>query len=126
MGGRGSASGFSKKPYGSEFKSLLQVGNIKFVKNMSGDNAKDPLETRTRGRVYATVNADGKINSINYYDKEGKRYKSINLLHSHEDIKGEHTHMGYFHKEGGTRRLTDEEKELVAFVQKVWYKRNGK
>lgn len=121
MGGRGAASGMSKKPYGTEFESLLTVGNIKFVKNMAGDNAKDPLETKTKGRIYATVNGEGKINSINYYDPSGKRYKSINLLHGHEDIKGEHTHLGYFHKEGGTRKLTRKEKRLVEFVKDAWY-----
>ncbi len=126
MGGRGAASGSSKNSYGTEFKSLLKVGNIKFVKSTTGNNAKDPLETRTKGRVYATINGEGKINAINYYDPSGKRYKSINLLHSHAEINGEHTHIGYYHKEGGTRHLTDDEKELVAFVKRVWYKRRGK
>lgn len=128
MGGRGAASGMSDsgKPYGTEFKTLLKESNIKFVRSATSSNAKDPLETQTRGRVYATVNDDGKINSINYYDSEGKRRKSINLLHDHKEIKGEHAHVGYYHKEGGTRNLTDKERELVAFVRKVWYKKRSK
>lgn len=128
MGGRGASSGISDKgkKYGTEFKSLLKVGNIKFVKSNDSDNAKDPLETMTRGRVYATINAKNEINSINYYDNNGKRVKSINLLHDHAEIKGEHTHLGYYHKENGTRKLTTQEKKLVEFVKKAWYDRKGK
>lgn len=34
MGGRGASSGMSEKgkPYGSEFRTLLKAGNVKFVK----------------------------------------------------------------------------------------------
>ncbi len=32
MGGRNAASGTGKHPYGSEYKTVLQDGNIKFVK----------------------------------------------------------------------------------------------
>lgn len=62
MGGRGASSGMSEKgkPYGSEFRTLLKAGNVKFVKQNAALNAKDPLETMTKGRVYATINDDGK------------------------------------------------------------------
>ena len=128
MGGRGASSGLSEsdKRYGTEFTSLLKVSNIKFVKYNAADNAKDPLETMTCGRVYATVNEKNEINSINYYSNNGKRVKSINLLHDHAEIKGEHTHLGYYHKENGTRKLTTQEKKLVEFVKKAWYDRKGK
>lgn len=128
MGGRGASSGMSEKgkPYGSEFRTLMQAGNIKFVKQNTATNAKDPLETMTQGRVYATINRDNKINAISYYSENGKRIKTINLLHSHERFKGEHTHIGYYHDEGGTRRLTVSEKKLVAFVKKAWYNKNSK
>ena len=38
MGGRGASSGMSVsgKPYGSEFRTLLKAGNIKFVKAVDG------------------------------------------------------------------------------------------
>lgn len=128
MGGRGASSGISDsgKRYGTEFTSLMKAGNIKFVKYNDSDNAKDPLETMTRGRVYVTINAKNEINSINYYDNNGKRVKSINLLHDHNEIKGEHTHVGYYHKEKGTRKLTTQEKKMVEFVKKAWYDRNSK
>lgn len=128
MGGRGASSGMSEKgkPYGSEFRTLLKAGNIKFVKQNAALNAKDLLETMTKGRIYATINDEGKINAISYYGADGKRLKTINLLHSHEQFKGVHTHIGYYHDEGGTRALTADEKKLVAFVKKAWYNRHSK
>lgn len=128
MGGRGASSGISVsgKPYRSEFRTLLKAGNVKFVKQNAALNAKDPLETMTKGRVYATINDEGKINAISYYGADGKRVKTINLLHSHEQFKGVHTHIGYYHDEGGTRALTADEKKLVAFAKKSWYNRHSK
>ena len=128
MGGRGASSGMSEKgkPYGSEFRTLLKAGNVKFVKQNAALNAKDPLETMTKGRIYATINDEGKINAISYYAADGKRVKTINLLHSQEQFKGVHTHIGYYHDEGGTRALTADEKKLVAFVKKAWYNRHSK
>lgn len=128
MGGRGASSGMSEKgnPYGSEFRTLLKAGNVKFVKQNAALNAKDPLETMTKGRIYATINDEGKTNAISYYGADGKRVKTINLLHSHEQFKGVHTHIGYYHDEGGTRALTADEKKLVAFVKKAWYNRHSK
>lgn len=128
MGGRGASSGMSVKgkPYGSEFRTLLEVGQVKFVKQNASGNAKDPLETMTKGRIYATINNNDEINAISYYGDDGKRTKTINLLHSHEQFTGEHVHIGYYHDEGGTRGLTDEEKKLVAFVKKAWYNRHSK
>lgn len=128
MGGRGASSGMSEKgkPYGSEFRTLLKAGNIKFVKQNAALNAKDPLETMTKGRIYATINDEGKINAISHYGADGKRVKTINLLNSHEQFKGVHTHIGYYHDEGGTRALTADEKKLVAFVKKAWYNRHSK
>ena len=128
MGGRGASSGMSEKgkPSGSEFMTLLKAGNVKFVRQNAALNAKDPLETMTKGRIYATINDEGKINAISYYGADGKRLKTINLLHSHEQFKGVHTHIGYYHDEGGTRALTADEKKLVAFVKKAWYNRHSK
>lgn len=128
MGGRGSSSGLSDKgkKYGTEYATLLKEGNIKFVKYNEANNAKDPLETMTKGRVYVVVNDKNEINSVNYYDPSGKRVKSINLLHDHKDIKGEHVHMGYYHEENGTRHLTVQEKKLIEFVRKIWYNNKSK
>lgn len=124
MGSRGAASGTGKHPYGSEYKTVLQDGNIKFVKYRLADNAKAPLETQTKGRVYVTVNNDNELSFISYYDREGKRSKTIDLLHAH-DGKSPHSHTGYEHH-GKAENLTDDEKKLLARVRKAWYDSKGK
>ena len=88
MGGRGASSGVSDsgKKYGTEYRTIRTVGNIKFVTQNNPGSVSAPLETQTRGRVYATVDKAGRVNTISYYDTEGKRTKSINLLHGHKNI----------------------------------------
>lgn len=124
MGSRGAASGTGKHPYGSEYKTILQDGNIKFVKYRLADNAKAPLETQTKGRVYVTVNNDNELSFISYYGRDGKRSKTIDLLHAH-DGKSPHSHTGYEHG-GKAEDLTDDEKKLLARVRKAWYDNKGK
>ena len=66
-----------KRKYGSQYKTVLKHGNIKFVKKNS--RASETLmETMTSGRVYVTVGGD-ELQSITYFDKENKRVKQINL-----------------------------------------------
>ena len=137
MGGRGAASGMSvdkhgnpKYPYGTEYKTVLQQGNIKFVQSNSG-SAKIPMETMTSGRVYATVNAQGNVKSITYYDKNNRRFKQIDVTGQEHFIKGKpilpHTHLGYRHEEyGGTRDLSPKEMKMVERVLKAWYHYKGK
>jgi hypothetical protein len=124
MGGRGSSSGISDngKVYGSEYKSLLTYGNIKFVVSKE-KNTTAPMETRTRNRVYVTLNYDGKPKFISYYDKDNKRYKQVDLDHIHKGMSP-HTHHGYFHNENdtskGAARSTTKEKALIKLVNDVW------
>lgn len=130
MGGRGASSGISVsgKPYGSEFRSVLQDGNIKFVKANTG-SATAPLETMTRGRVYVTVNAADELKFISYYDNQNKRTKTIDLTKPHKGVLP-HTHHGYEHFENDSKKgfanLTTEEKAMVARVRKLWYNRRSK
>ena len=73
MGGRGASSCGRKLkdgtylPYGSEYKSVYQSGNIKFLVPANGQ-VKAPLETMTKGRVYVAVGSDGEPRYISYYD----------------------------------------------------------
>ena len=130
MGGRGASSGMSKagKPYGSEYHTVLQTGNIKFVQRI-GDSASAPLETRTKGRVYATVNAADEVKYISYYDTENKRTKTIDLDKPHKGISP-HVHHGYKHNENdgpkGATGLSTKERKMVDNVLKTWYNRKGK
>lgn len=67
MGSRGASLGIAKngKPYGAEFKTIYQWGNIKFVAPTDqSSEGKAPMETRTKGRVYVTVARISKANSF--------------------------------------------------------------
>ena len=131
MGGRGAASGVSNKgrKYGTEYTSLYQSGNIKFVRYNDSKSAKTPQETMTKGRVYVTVNSKNEPKAITYYDKHNKRYKQVDLSGNSHIIDGErvlpHTHHGYNHNENddknGAAKLTTEEKSMVDKVKSLWY-----
>jgi len=131
MGGRGASSGRSAKgkPYGTEYTTLYQSGNIKFIKYNESKSAKTPHETMTRGRVYVAVNNKDEPSAITYYDKSNKRNKQIDLTHFHDSMKP-HTHHGYEHNENdskkGAAKLTTEEKKMVDRVNKIWYNRKSK
>jgi hypothetical protein len=124
MGGRGASSGTSVygNKYGSQYHSLLTVGNIKFLEKNKG--ATESLqETMTRGRVYVEV-VNGKLKALHYFDNENKRSKQIHLDRDHYG-KLPHTHHGYNHKEkeiskDGASKLTDKEKKMVERVRKIW------
>lgn len=131
MGGRGAASGINSKgmKYGTEYHTLLQYQNIKFVSINGGKSATPPMETMTRKRIYVTINNQEKIKSIDFYDDSGKRVKQIDVTGRPHKIDGEqvlpHTHFGYFHEEnGGTKRVTKSERELIDKVKRIWNNRN--
>lgn len=130
MGGRGASSGMSVKgkPYGSEYRTLLKDGNIKFVKVNSG-SATPPMETMTKNRVYVTLGSNGNPRFISYYDQNNRRVKQIDLERPHQGVSP-HTHHGYEHAEKdsakGYARLTTEEKKMVERVRKIWYNKHGK
>ena len=110
----------SGKPYGTEFKTLFTSGNIKFITPTSHES--ELFETRTEGRVYATVTKEGNLKSIYYFDKNLKKVKNIDLTHTHNGKKP-HVHHGYEHssedKHGGTG-LTTKEKQMVDRVTELW------
>lgn len=131
MGGRGARFGISDsgKEYGTEYSTLYVSGNIKFVRYNETKSSKAPMETRTKGRVYVTVNADDVPATISYYDKENKRVKQIDLLKRHNNLMP-HIHHGYEHNENdgikGATRLNSKEKAMVENVAKIWENRSKK
>lgn len=122
MGGRGSSSGMSKygKSYGSQYHSLLTVGNIRFVEK-SSKQSETLMETMTKGRVYALID-QGKVKSIYYFDKHNKRSKQIDMTNHHG--KSPHVHHGYEHNEYSSGNepvgLTLKERAMVDRVLKMW------
>lgn len=124
MGGRGASSGISAngKPYGTEYKSLLTAGNIKFVVKLEG-SVTAPMETMTSNRVYVTIDAEGKPKYISYYDRDNKRRKQIDLTRPHNGVLP-HTHHGYNHNEGDTSKgfahLDSKETQMVEHINDLW------
>lgn len=123
MGGRGASSGVSDggKAYGSQYHTILETENIKFVSKKCRQS-ESLMETMTEGRIYVTVgNKD--LLSIMYFDDK-KRVKAIDLDHMHDKVQP-HTHHGYFHAENDRKKgyapLTDEERAMVEKVKRIWY-----
>lgn len=128
MGGRGSSSGISDngKRYGAEYKTLAQFGNIKIIKRLDG-NTTAPMETMTKGRIYATVDKNNNIKFITFYDVENERNKQIDVKGPrHKLIDTPHTHIGYEHDEVATRNINEEEMKIVNYALQLWNKRRKK
>jgi len=125
MGGRGAASGISNKgvTYGREYKTLFRVDNIKFVQPRMPGSAPVPLETRPAGlnRVYAHVNNEGKLKSIVFYNKSGKRKRQIDLYKPHHGVLP-HVHIGYEHSKK-IYPLTKSDKAYIEKVRRIWNSR---
>ena len=132
MGGRGASSGRSKKGklYGTEYTTLHTDGNIKFVR-YNGGNAKTPMETMTKGRIYGTVNNQEVLKSLTFFDNVNKRNKQIDLEGVPHRVNGvltlPHVHYGYNHEEyRGTHALSSKDLKIVEKAVNSWYNRNKK
>lgn len=128
MGSSGASSGIDPyrgrggvpTVYGSEFKTLLVDGNIKFVTTRNPNEAvRAPSETRTLGRIYVVITEKGKVQSVTKYDDTGKKSVQIDVLHPHGGIVP-HAHDYDDHTKA--RPLTQEEDLLVKYVLKKWSK----
>lgn len=131
--GRGVSKSGKKAPYGTEFTTVHEVGNIKFVRTNKGATTA-PMYTKTAGRIYATIDEEGDVKFIAFYDEsekeEKKRVKQIDLKGRPHLIDGElvipHVHFGYLHYENGTFRPSEEEQKLIDFIIKEWYDFNSR
>ena len=126
MGSSGAASGIDPYSgrngvptvYGSEFKTLLVDGNIKFVTVRKPDEAvRTPKETRTPGRIYVVITDKGKIQSITKYDDNGKKAVQIDIWHSHGGIM---PHAHDYDDHTTARQLTQSEELLLNYALKKW------
>lgn len=132
MGGRGASSGFSTKgkKYGTEYRTVLQVGNVKFIKKNGSGSINTPMETMSRNRVYVTLGQQNAPKSITFYDKDNKRYKQIDIVGRPHKIDGKytlpHTHYGYLHAEHGTTKVTPKDRRRIDRLVRYWYNHNSK
>ena len=129
MGGRGASSGMSNKgnKYGTQYRTVLESGNIKFVTKNSRQS-ETLMETMTEGRVYVTVGGNDLLQVI-YFETDNKRAKTIDLDRPHNGMLPL-VHHGYEHNENdgpkGATGLTPKEKQMVDRVTKIWYNHIGK
>ena len=107
------------KPYGSQYRMLLESGNIKFVQK--NERVSETLmETMTHGRIYVEVGGNDLLRIVQF-DGSNKRNRVIE-----RDKRSNlwHVHSGYFHAESGTERherLNDSDNRLLEKVRKIWY-----
>jgi len=109
MGGRGSSTGVSSngKAYGTEYKSLLTSGNIKFVVRRDG-NPSSPMETMNKNRVYVTLDKKGNPKHVggvppDYFSKTIKFFlKSIHFIKNNDDT----AFIRWFYKNFDANNLT--------------------
>lgn len=127
FGGRGASSGMSiaGRKYGTEYKTLHQTGNVKYIRYNLSMASKNPFETKATNRIYAIVNFQDEVKSIVFFDSNGMKSKEIDITGRAHKINGErvlpHAHLGYNHGENGTRKLTEEEQARVDTILNEWY-----
>lgn len=122
MGSRGASSGISDKgrKYGTEYRTLAQFGEIKVVKINDGWATTSPMETMHYGRVYATVDYNGDIKHVTFYDNYGERCKQIDVRGHKHDGLSPHVHIGFHHDEICTRALTPQEQKYLDTLLTKW------
>ena len=121
MGGRGAASGTSNAGYryASEYKTLIQLDNIKVLQKNWGA-AVLPQETMSAGkqRVYAIGNKSGELKSIGFYAADGRLKRQIDADHAHDRQKP-HVHEGFFHSRD-SYPMTKSDWAYYRKVLRVW------
>lgn len=121
MGGRGMLSGSAK--YGEEYRSLgtfsTSRGEVKVIKSRNSKNNKRPYFTMTKNRVYATVDHQGRINNLYFFDSSGRIREEWNISHDHGDILGPHKHIGFEHSNEAFP-LTDSDLAYLEEVRNKW------
>lgn len=122
MGGRGASSGLSKNPYGSQYSTLLEHGNIKFVAN-TVKNYEPLMETLVPGRTYVQVGGEDIVRIV-FMGEKNKRYK---VIEKDKRTKEWHVHHGYLHAEESEKAhdpLSAMDKAFLEKVNKIWHNRS--
>lgn len=130
MGGRGASFGHSidkngnpKNKYGTQYHTVLEVDNIKFVqKNTRQSEAL--METMSNNREYVEVGGNNLLRIVTF----GADNKRNVVLERDKRTDEWHKHMGYLHGESGKERhlpLTDEDKKHIEKIKRLWYNRRS-
>ena len=126
MGGRGASSGISKygNPYGSQYHTVLQYENIKFVQK-NNRQSETLMDTMTKGREYVEVGGNDLLRIITFGDNNER-----NVVLERDKRTGVwHKHLGYLHAERGKEvhePLSDADKKHIEEIKRIWYNRNRK
>ena len=126
MGGRGSSSGMSvdkngnpKNKYGSQYHTLHEVDNIKFV-SKNTRQSETLMETMTPGRIYVETGGNNLLRIIQFVDGGKRNY----VIERDKRTDRWHVHKGYEHTEDSEKHwdnLTTADKKLLAKVKRIWY-----
>ena len=100
MGGRGAKMnvnnylGWSHERRIGEYDAIHVDGNMKFLMQKDGGRTAAPVFSNTEGRIYVTLNPQGKIVGITQYGSNHVQRFSINEPHVNEPNSVVHMHMG--------------------------------
>ena len=100
MGGRGAKMdvnnylGWSHERRIGEYDAIHVDGNIKFLMQKDGGRTAAPVFSNTEGRIYVTLNPQGKIVGITQYGGNHIQKFSINEPHISEPNSTVHMHIG--------------------------------
>ena len=124
MGGRGASSGLSENgnKYGSQYRTLLEHENIKFVTN-TGKNYEPLMETMTNGRAYVQVGGEDIVRIV-FMGEDNKRNK---VIEKDKKNKQWHVHHGYFHTEESEKKhepLSKSDETFLEKVKQIWHNRS--
>lgn len=146
MGGRGADLnvhtylGWGHERRIGEYEAIYADDNTKFLVQKNGSRVSTPLFSNTEGRIYVTLNAQGKISGITQYDADHKAVFVIHEPHGAESLHDVHLHMGYGKDRTriGWEEMTQSQKDLYDEIKrqytnnnigekaKEWYSKNGR
>lgn len=124
--GRGSSK-LKGIPYGTEYRTLHQMGNVKFIKPNKGSTTA-PDYTETPGRIYATIGKKNEVKFITFYGSDGKRSKQIDVSGIAHRVNGKkiipHVHLG-LHSDKAYKP-SKKERRQIALIVREWYNFNNR
>lgn len=100
MGGRGAKMnvnnylGWSHERRIGEYETIHVDGNLKFLMQKDGGRTAAPVFSNKEGRIYVTLNPQGKIVGITQYGDDHVQQFSINEPHINEPNSVVHMHVG--------------------------------